>query len=80
MCEAVLDGALKETWDIIDINLSFVGKYVYPLLLIHLVPDMLHRLNESVKEYPVTCLHGLEECAGNVQKLCAVNHADTQED
>ncbi len=42
LCEAVLDGVLKETWDIVDINLSFVSKYVSPLLLIHLVPDMLH--------------------------------------
>lgn len=28
----------------------------------------------------MTCLHGPEECEGNVQELCAMNHADTQED
>jgi len=67
LCEAILNGMLKETWDIIDINLSFVGKYVSPLLLIHLVPDMLHRLNELVKEYPVTCLHSPKECAVYIQ-------------
>jgi len=26
LCESVFDGALTETWDIVDINLSFVGK------------------------------------------------------
>lgn len=38
LCEAVLDGALKETWDIVNINLSFVGKYVSPLPLSSCAP------------------------------------------
>ena len=41
---------------------------------------MLRRLNDSEKGYNVTCLHGHEECEGNVQELCAVSRADSQED
>jgi len=63
LCESVLDGAFKQTWDIVDINLSFVGK-----------------INDSDSDYGVTCMHGTDECEGNVQELCAVSRASSQED
>jgi len=32
------------------------------------------RMNESDPHYGVTCMHGPEECAGNVQQLCAAKY------
>ncbi len=38
---------------------------------------MVDRLNTSDTDFGVTCMHGPEECAGNVQELCAVKYAPT---
>ncbi|CDO71332.1 hypothetical protein BN946_scf184908.g90 [Trametes cinnabarina] len=35
-------------------------------------------INASEPEFGVTCKHGPEECAGNVQELCAIKHAPTR--
>ncbi|KAI9001439.1 hypothetical protein BD414DRAFT_474639 [Trametes punicea] len=35
-------------------------------------------LNASEPDFGVTCKHGPEECAGNVQELCAIKYAPTQ--
>jgi hypothetical protein len=29
LCESVFDSVLKHTWDIVNISLSFIGKYVF---------------------------------------------------
>jgi len=34
-----------------------------------------NRFNESDPEFGVTCMHGRDECAGNVQQLCVKEHA-----
>jgi Gamma interferon inducible lysosomal thiol reductase (GILT) len=41
---------------------------------------MPRRLNDADPDFGVTCMHGVEECRGNVQELCAMHVADTQED
>jgi len=33
-----------------------------------------NRFNASDDEFGVTCMHGREECAGNVQQLCVAKH------
>lgn len=33
-----------------------------------------NRFNASDDEFGVTCTHGREECAGNVQQLCVAKH------
>ncbi|KAF8477879.1 hypothetical protein JB92DRAFT_3091411 [Gautieria morchelliformis] len=63
LCESVFDGVLKQTWDIVDITLSFVGK-----------------LNNADPDFGVTCKHGVAECRGNVQELCAMHVANTPQD
>jgi hypothetical protein len=40
----------------------------------HLRPNSFARLNASDPEFGVTCLHGRDECAGNVQQLCAIKY------
>lgn len=32
------------------------------------------RFDETEPKYGVTCMHGLQECDGNVQELCASKH------
>jgi len=63
LCESVLDSAFDQTWNIINIDLSFVGK-----------------INDSDSDWGVTCMHGSQECQGNVQELCAINRSQSQED
>ncbi|KAF8592171.1 hypothetical protein K439DRAFT_1610579 [Ramaria rubella] len=63
LCESVFDGALKQTWGIVDVALSFIGT-----------------LDDSDEEFGVTCMHGVQECRGNVQELCAIDRAASQED
>ncbi|KII95217.1 hypothetical protein PLICRDRAFT_34060 [Plicaturopsis crispa FD-325 SS-3] len=36
------------------------------------------KIDESEPEFGVTCLHGPDECAGNVQQLCAAKYAPDQ--
>lgn len=40
---------------------------------------MSDRPNKSEPVYGVTCMHGQEECAGNVQELCAAKYHPTSE-
>lgn len=40
---------------------------------------MYDRPNKSEPVYGVTCMHGQEECAGNVQELCAAKYHPTSE-
>jgi len=35
------------------------------------------KINSSEPDFGVTCMHGPEECAGNVHELCAVKYART---
>lgn len=37
-----------------------------------------HRLNASEPDFGVVCKHGPQECAGNVQELCAMEYAPFQ--
>jgi len=37
----------------------------------------LGTLNSSDSDFGVTCMHGPDECAGNVQELCAMKYAPT---
>ncbi|OAX43504.1 hypothetical protein K503DRAFT_708487 [Rhizopogon vinicolor AM-OR11-026] len=41
--------------------------------------SFIARLNNSEPVYGVTCMHGQEECAGNVQELCAAKYHPTSE-
>jgi len=36
--------------------------------------SFIGKLNASESDFGVTCMHGPEECAGNVQELCASKH------
>ena len=36
-----------------------------------------HRPNASEPDFGVTCMHGPNECAGNVQELCASKYTET---
>lgn len=41
---------------------------------------MHRRINGSEPEFGVTCKHGVQECRGNVQELCAMKLANRQQD
>jgi len=43
--------------------------------------NLMHRrLNASDADYGVTCMHGVQECRGNVQELCATHVAHAPQD
>jgi len=37
------------------------------------------KLNQSEPDFGITCLHGPEECAGNVQQLCVAKYATKEQ-
>ncbi|KAH9951687.1 hypothetical protein B0H21DRAFT_717093 [Amylocystis lapponica] len=37
------------------------------------------RINSSEPDFGVTCMHGPDECAGNVQELCAIKYVPTSQ-
>lgn len=41
--------------------------------------SFIARLNPSDEAYGVTCMHGVEECAGNVHELCVAKYHPTSE-
>ena len=36
-------------------------------------------MNSSEPDFGVTCMHGPDECAGNVQELCAIKYVPTEQ-
>jgi hypothetical protein len=40
--------------------------------------NVAQRLNASEPDWGVVCKHGPDECAGNVQELCAAKYAPSQ--
>jgi len=57
LCESVIDKALKNVADKVDLSLSFIAK-----------------IDATEPTYGVTCMHGKDECIGNIQELCAAKH------
>jgi len=46
---------------------------------VNLSLSFIGRLNESEPDYGVTCMHGREECRGNVQQLCAAKYSSQEQ-
>lgn len=47
--------------------------------LISLDLTFIAKENTSDVDYGVTCMHGVEECAGNIQELCAIRLSQDQQ-
>lgn len=81
LCESVFNRALEHVADIIDLTLSFIGRYVFlgriPQAYLTAVMLRCLRVNQSEPDFGVTCMHGPDECAGNVQELCAMKYTPT---
>lgn len=80
LCEAVWDRVLQRVGDKVDISLSFIAKYVH-VLKVSGTPRLTrdHRPNASDPTFAVTCMHGVEECAGNVYELCVAKYHPASE-
>lgn len=46
---------------------------------IELSLSFIGKLNDSEKDFGVSCMHGPDECAGNVQELCAFKYLPQQQ-
>ncbi|EJF61129.1 hypothetical protein BD309DRAFT_947563 [Dichomitus squalens] len=46
---------------------------------VDLTLTFIGKLNSSEPDFGVTCMHGSNECAGNVQELCAIKYAPFQQ-
>ncbi|GJJ07105.1 hypothetical protein Clacol_001305 [Clathrus columnatus] len=51
-------------------------KKTWPLISLDL--SFIAKKDSSDATYGVTCMHGVEECAGNVQELCAIHLTQNQ--
>lgn len=76
-CESVFDRVLQRVGDKVDLSLTFIGKCVRSphRSTPSRDPERAGRLNASAPDFGVTCMHGPDECAGNVQELCALKYA-----
>ena len=59
----------------VDLNLTFIARYAH----LRAARDKSHAenlysLNDSDPVYGVTCMHGADECAGNVHELCVAKY------
>jgi hypothetical protein len=77
LCETLFDKVIPRVAEKIDLSLAYVAKCAktYSHQLSRADRLTLHnRLNASDPDFGVTCLHGREECAGNVQQLCVAKY------
>lgn len=83
LCETLFDKVIPKVAEKIEVSLAYVARYGHntelrPYLILY--PDQpctdsfRIRLNSSDLEFGVTCRHGRDECAGNVQQLCAAKY------
>ncbi|KAF5388307.1 hypothetical protein D9615_000404 [Tricholomella constricta] len=63
LCENVFNEVLRKVSNKIQLSLVYVAK-----------PADIVRLDSSEPDFGVKCMHGPEECAGNVQQLCVAKH------
>lgn len=77
LCESVFDNVLKKVGGKVDLSLTFIGRYVLHQLIHHSTSPQSCRPNTSEPDFGVTCMHGANECAGNVQELCAMKYTPT---
>jgi hypothetical protein len=80
LCETVWDRVLQRVGDKVDISLSFIATYVHALEVSGVLRlTQRQRPNASDPVYGLTCMHGAEECAGNVHELCVAKYHPTSE-
>lgn len=73
LCEALFDQIIPRVADKVDFSLTYVAKYA---LFTSVTCASLTSLreNSSDPEFGATCMHGRDECAGNVQQLCVAKY------
>lgn len=76
LCENAFNQVLKKVSDKMDLSLVYVAKYVLRCWLGNL-RLLAFRLDSSEPDFGVKCMHGAEECAGNVQQLCVAKYEPT---
>lgn len=75
LCENTFDSVLKKVADKVDLKLVYIAQLVpFPVFLMPCLWSET-RLNSSDEDFGATCMHGPEECAGNVHQLCAQKHS-----
>ncbi|KAI0307104.1 hypothetical protein B0F90DRAFT_1622366, partial [Multifurca ochricompacta] len=76
LCETLFDKVIPRVANKIDLSLAYVARHVYPLNLPYQPRELTlyNRPNSSEPEFGVTCMHGRDECAGNVQQLCVAKY------
>ncbi|KAH9049722.1 hypothetical protein EDB84DRAFT_1260526 [Lactarius hengduanensis] len=75
LCETLFDKVIPKVAEKIDLSLTFIARRGHTSSSDRLCTDSpCNRLNPSDSEFGVTCRHGRDECAGNVQQLCAAKY------
>jgi Gamma interferon inducible lysosomal thiol reductase (GILT) len=76
LCENVFNQVLEKVYEKIDLSLTYVAKCVR--MSSYCQPSYGYpRIDPSEPDFGVQCMHGAEECAGNVQQLCVAKHEPT---
>ena len=73
LCETIFNQVLERATEKINLSLTYVAECVHIVLLSFLSYACL-RVDSSEPDFGVRCMHGAEECAGNVQQLCVAKH------
>lgn len=85
LCEEVFDSVLDQVgFHKVNVTLSFIARSAcsdlksQPPVTLTMTRaaaySLFGRLDSSDSDYGVTCMHGKQECAGNVQELCVAKH------
>lgn len=78
LCETTFNRVLERVQDKVDLSLVYVGRYIFDSICPKCSrADYLfsyRRIDSTQPDFGVWCMHGPEECAGNVQQLCVHKH------
>lgn len=78
LCETLFDSVIPRVYEKINLSLAYIATYVPTLDTLQPVwayrSTIFNSLNVSDPDFGVTCMHGRDECAGNIQQLCVAKH------
>jgi len=75
LCESRFNQVLDKVSDKVDLSLVYVAKYPNSSDHEFTLIALSYRLDSSQPDFGVWCMHGPDECAGNIQQLCVAKYA-----
>jgi hypothetical protein len=74
LCENTFNHVLKKVAERVELSLIYVARYELFLFMNVNLNNRVPSIDADEPDFGVKCLHGPEECAGNVQQLCVAKH------